>query len=600
MTDWQYHGGQGSDEEFDEELEAWVDSTVDQAMSLHYITKLEELFEGRTTVDTTEAAELVTAAAAAPIDDYSADFEDPEAESEAPLNGPETEEEQRARVRELILSRVRRPMAAPYFDAGYEAGTAQLKPDYAGEDKELGFRSKRPEHRHDPRWVTQYDDDAENVDEEGGLLIDDDDEPIDGSWGWVVDEGGDLFLFDPGECWAISPEGKYVQIVPGQAQEYLKRGFTIQSVHHSTPVAGAPVAGAGIMTLRKGKIVEISDQSGHYRPDAAQQFNAIEEMRTSGYDVSEAKVRLTGRDMKGRPTDKTGWIDEAHEANPYFPTDDVMLRPAQFEQTQGDEYQIRAKRGLGDELRARVPEAAASAEGWGTQAPTPEEVQYASPSDPVKLELNYADLDDLQPAPESSAPATRPRRDSLAEDGDPDDSSAALYDTDVTFTAEPKQDADAAYLEQARDYLERAGRSAFAEWFKTLPADTQTKLVADPQIAAAWRTPERPAQPAFQPAENDFEMAAEANSKAVDDLSDGGSAEIVVAGFLVLVGFGHVPQHRDYAAAASDRVTGRVTVRKARLGRGAGTLTVTGIPPAKQEIVRSSLARFSRKTVTFA
>jgi hypothetical protein len=102
------------------------------------------------------------------------------------------------------------------------------------------------------------------------------------------------------------------------------------------------------------------------------------------------------------------------------------------------------------------------------------------------------------------------------------------------------------------------------------------------------------------PAEADYAAAATANATFVDSLDDRDSATFTVAGLMLLIGDGHSAAHQAHADTASDAITGTVRVRKAALGRGAGSLTFTGVPPAKQGVVRDAVARFSRKTVNFA
>ncbi len=162
-------------------------------------------------------------------------------------------------------------------------------------------------------------------------------------------------------------------------------------------------------------------------------------------------------------------------------------------------------------------------------------------------------------------------------------------------------DPDAAFVQQARDYLDSAGRSDFAEWFATLSADNQKLLQADPQIQARWGSDDSAASDAsaWQPAEADQQSAARANAAAIDALPDRGWTDFTVAGFSLLVGDEHDQQHQDYANSAADAASGTVLVRKASLGRGSGSLTFTGVPPAKQEIVRTAVARFSNKDVIF-
>lgn len=133
---------------------------------------------------------------------------------------------------------------------------------------------------------------------------------------------------------------------------------------------------------------------------------------------------------------------------------------------------------------------------------------------------------------------------------------------------------------QARGYLSTAGRSAFAEWFRRLTTEQQDMLLTDPEIGLAWRSENVPTAPEWQSAENDHVAAATANAAFVDDLDDRASAVFELGGFSLVIGDRHDAQHLTYVQDASDHVTGRVTVRKAGIGRGAGSLTFTGVPPA--------------------
>ena len=108
-------------------------------------------------------------------------------------------------------------------------------------------------------------------------------------------------------------------------------------------VAGMPVRGARLVELSYGYIQEITDESGHYRPDAVQQFTALSALLDQGISLEEARVRLTGSTMGYRPTDKAGWINSA-SAEPGLPERDAF-RPDHFLQTGGGEYQSRPSPG---------------------------------------------------------------------------------------------------------------------------------------------------------------------------------------------------------------------------------------------------------------
>jgi hypothetical protein len=513
---------------------------------------------------------------------------------------------------------LRRPEGAPYA-AGYAEGPASRKSAYEHEETQVAWRApNNPALAATDGWVTAYEDRGTIADRAArtnpndptarGFVLASDGSPVDGRWAWVVDEQtGYLLLFDPHFTEATSPEGVTGPVASRRdVPSLLSLGYKVRSAHHTTPVAGMPVKGAGMVTLDHGRIVEITDESGHYRPDAAQQFMALQELIKQGYDLDSAKVMLTGRGG-GRPTDKAEWLDEAAQANPLYPTDDVSLRQEQFAQTQGDEYQIRAKMALNEQIQARGQTPPAT-ESPDIPPPPPDAEHHVDDGLPAS-----SDVSDGVPAPPPpdtegsygvripAAPDPYGVRIPAGASGD-DAQTGGDFDREQDSRASEAEDnyqnvdADEQYVEQARAYLAAAGRPAFRDWFRTLPTETQDQLRKDPELAAATQAP---TPPTWTPGEQDHTAAATANATFVDALPDRVSATFTVAGFLLLIGDGHADQHQAYANAAPDAARGQVTVRKAGLGRGAGSLTFTGVPPAKHEVVRSAVARFSRKEVRF-
>jgi hypothetical protein len=617
----------------------------------------------------------------------------------------------RDEIREAIFAKLRRPDGTP-FAAGYVSGPAARKAIYEGEDVRNGaWRSGAARANLDTR-TTRYEDratlDERAVQHDEGFVVDNDGYAISGNFGWVIDDQtGALLLFDPEDNEFFTPDGTpYAKPEWVTQMDLIKQGYRVRGIHHTTPVAGMPVTGAGMIELDHGRILKITDESGHYRPDAAQQHQAVSSLAAQGYDLGQTDVRLTGNDMTGRPTDKAEWLNAAAATNADFPTGNVDLQAAQFLQTEGDEYQIRMKQALNQQITDRD-------DPLGTQYSTSPNYNDRDPDDfssvsedessfsdddddgPVgvstaaivegeivdtgnrrQLRVTYADGNythfeaDDEDAPEvpddllvvdrtyartaaggwertnrfrsgrvavdsveawavpddvkAAAPAPAPAPNSggsvssdssvsrdissseggPAASGDDDGDSAAedLDDTEEGTTSSEQSEADsvADSVAQARTYLQTAGHAAFATWLRSLSQYAQDILLADPELAAAWRRENAaPQPPAWQPAEADWAAAADANSAYVDSLDDRGTANYTVAGLSLIIGGGHDAQHTAWMSSAGDRSVGTVTVRKSGIGRGAGSLTFTGVPPAKQEIVRASVARFSRKEVRF-
>jgi hypothetical protein len=177
--------------------------------------------------------------------------------------------------------------------------------------------------------------------------------------GWVMDPTTeDIHTFDPNLFTA-------------------ENGKRVHS-HHSGPLAGGKVAGAGMMNMKKGRIEEIDDQSGHYRPEGEytwQSVNAMAkrglldrkatkdevEQHEAGKGNMSAKVSLAGF-KEGDPRQQKGWLE--HEDDIY--TGELKLPYQAFLQTRGNERQARAKVSVQEELKRNVPEVGedASSKAW--------------------------------------------------------------------------------------------------------------------------------------------------------------------------------------------------------------------------------------------
>ena len=69
--------------------------------------------------------------------------------------------------------------------------------------------------------------------------------------------------------------------------------FELDRHRHSSLVAGADVCGAGSMRISNGRILEIDNFSGHYRPPAASLAVVVERLRQMGVVIEETSVRTT-------------------------------------------------------------------------------------------------------------------------------------------------------------------------------------------------------------------------------------------------------------------------------------------------------------------
>jgi YD repeat-containing protein len=123
------------------------------------------------------------------------------------------------------------------YDDRYRV-TARLAPEYVGDDlldDALG------------RHTIAFDDamrERHRLRVKDGLLLTSDSTPL--------DTAGLLYLV------VLAPDGE-LYAAPGDFSSTTK-------VHHSSVLAGAPVAAAGEIVARRGKLVRVTSRSGHYKP----------------------------------------------------------------------------------------------------------------------------------------------------------------------------------------------------------------------------------------------------------------------------------------------------------------------------------------------
>lgn len=67
----------------------------------------------------------------------------------------------------------------------------------------------------------------------------------------------------------------------------------INHFHHSSFLSGGAVIGAGeIITDETGKLLRITNKSGHYKPEAPQMLDVLNELDRSGVDLSGVEIKI--------------------------------------------------------------------------------------------------------------------------------------------------------------------------------------------------------------------------------------------------------------------------------------------------------------------
>ena len=149
----------------------------------------------------------------------------------------------------------------------------RMWPDYQGEERAGGHFETAV------RYLSPKENEAFRVLVQGGRLIDVKGAPLNPGprpAKWTGDEGLAIFVMDAaGNIYASLEHG---------------RGH----FHHSSFTAGGPVAMAGDMRVFNGELVEISNQSGHYRPPPAAFTQTLDRLKELGIDLKKVKVETLG------------------------------------------------------------------------------------------------------------------------------------------------------------------------------------------------------------------------------------------------------------------------------------------------------------------
>ena len=74
---------------------------------------------------------------------------------------------------------------------------------------------------------------------------------------------------------------------------YLTFHHSVGEFHHSSFLAGAPVSSAGEMLIVDGQILEITNSSGHYRPDSRLAMQVVDQLKLLGADLSMVLVEMS-------------------------------------------------------------------------------------------------------------------------------------------------------------------------------------------------------------------------------------------------------------------------------------------------------------------
>lgn len=112
--------------------------------------------------------------------------------------------------------------------------------------------------------------------------------------GRIWDAGGALFDTSNAET-LFSNLGRAIFVTDADGVFYASKRQAIGEFHHSSLVAGGPVAAAGELEVVNGRLTAISDKSGHYRPRRSHTAQAIDRLRKNNISLQGVTFDLIGR-----------------------------------------------------------------------------------------------------------------------------------------------------------------------------------------------------------------------------------------------------------------------------------------------------------------
>jgi hypothetical protein len=89
-------------------------------------------------------------------------------------------------------------------------------------------------------------------------------------------------LFDTSDSKTADGVGKAIFVMSETGEIYTSKYQERGLFHHSSFLAGQPVAAAGELIVEQGKVVQVSNRSGHYQPDQSFTHQFMEQLWRSG------------------------------------------------------------------------------------------------------------------------------------------------------------------------------------------------------------------------------------------------------------------------------------------------------------------------------
>jgi len=89
-----------------------------------------------------------------------------------------------------------------------------------------------------------------------------------------------------------------IYVIDSQGRMYASTENQLGVFHHTSFTGGEPVASAGHVVVKDGKLLHINNASGHYRPDVGMLQQGVEVLADRGLDMGEVRIVRFNADNK--------------------------------------------------------------------------------------------------------------------------------------------------------------------------------------------------------------------------------------------------------------------------------------------------------------
>jgi hypothetical protein len=104
--------------------------------------------------------------------------------------------------------------------------------------------------------------------------------------GGTITRGDDPAPFDTADHFSkFSGKGFAIFVMNGHG-DFYSESHKVGKFHHSSFLPGVPVASAGEISIRAGKVVKVTSKSGHYRPTSLEMVQVLQELESNGVDLA--------------------------------------------------------------------------------------------------------------------------------------------------------------------------------------------------------------------------------------------------------------------------------------------------------------------------